>query len=268
VRVIYFAMLPTGVLNDTNVVVYIVLGDLPVYLFLSIYTLLIFFWYRVPLPSHVRVVSRVVGRVVSCRVACHMVVCRVGLVALVMCVRANGIVSWPCGDRVELVHWTLKTGGKTMLKRMKLMFLFVNAFIYLFLLALIIIFITLQANTSTTDVPTAPFSHQPTCPHQLTVLCVSCAVVRVRVCRQQTSCSTDYYLSGSDPNQDLKDARRGLAIFYQTVIIFIALCLAIAFIIYGSVVIWMLARIKSMSKKLASMKRKKMIKVRCTSMCA
>jgi hypothetical protein len=55
-------------------------------------------------------------------------------------------------NRVELVHWTLKTGGKTMLKRMKLMFLFVNAFIYLFLLALIIIFITLQANTSTTDV--------------------------------------------------------------------------------------------------------------------
>jgi hypothetical protein len=38
-------MLPTGVLNDTNVVVYIVLGDLPVYLFLSIYTLLLFFWY-------------------------------------------------------------------------------------------------------------------------------------------------------------------------------------------------------------------------------
>jgi hypothetical protein len=75
----------------------------------------------------------------------------------------------------------------------------------------------------------------------------------------------DYFLSGSDPNQDLKDARRGLAIFYQTVIIFIALCLAIAFIIYGSVVIWMLASIKSMSKKLASMKRKKMIKVRCTS---
>jgi hypothetical protein len=32
-------------------------------------------------------------------------------------------------------------------------------------------------------------------------------------------------------------------------------------------VIWMLARIKSMSKKLASMKRKKMIKVRCTSVC-
>ena len=45
VRVIYFAMLPTGVLNDTNVVVYIILGDLPVYLFLSIYTLLLFFWY-------------------------------------------------------------------------------------------------------------------------------------------------------------------------------------------------------------------------------
>jgi hypothetical protein len=45
VRIIYFAMLPTGVLNDTNVVVYVILGDLPVYLFLSIYTLLIFFWY-------------------------------------------------------------------------------------------------------------------------------------------------------------------------------------------------------------------------------
>jgi hypothetical protein len=45
VRVIYFAMLPTGALNDTNVVVYVILGDLPVYLFLSIYTLLLFFWY-------------------------------------------------------------------------------------------------------------------------------------------------------------------------------------------------------------------------------
>jgi hypothetical protein len=77
----------------------------------------------------------------------------------------------------------------------------------------------------------------------------------------QTSCSTSYYLDGSDPNGDLKDARKGLAIFYQTVIIFIALCLAIAFIVYGSVVIWMLARIKSMSRKLASMKRNKMIKV-------
>lgn len=77
----------------------------------------------------------------------------------------------------------------------------------------------------------------------------------------QTSCSTSYYLDEEDPNQDLKDARKGLAIFYQSVIIFIALCLAIAFLIYGSVVIYMLARIKSMSKKLAAMKRNKMIKV-------
>ncbi len=73
-----------------------------------------------------------------------------------LCASQWNLDSWPRGDRVELVHWTLKTGGKTMLKRMKLMFLFVNAFIYLFLLALIIIFVTLQANTSTTDVPTAP----------------------------------------------------------------------------------------------------------------
>lgn len=45
VRIIYFAMLPTGVLNDVNVVVYVILGEVPVYMFLSIYTLLLFFWY-------------------------------------------------------------------------------------------------------------------------------------------------------------------------------------------------------------------------------
>ncbi len=38
-------MLPTGVLNNVNVVVYVILGEVPVYLFLSIYTLLLFFWY-------------------------------------------------------------------------------------------------------------------------------------------------------------------------------------------------------------------------------
>ncbi|ELR11591.1 uncharacterized protein ACA1_258530 [Acanthamoeba castellanii str. Neff] len=170
-RVIYFAMLPTGVLNDTNVVVYIILGDLPVYLFLSIYTLLLFFW-------------------------------------------------------VELVHWTLKKGGPTMLKRMKIMFALVNAFIYLFLIVLIIIFISLQASTSSTD----------------------------------TSCSTSYFIDGGDPNSDLKDARKALAILYQSVIIFIALCLALAFLVYGSVVIWMLAHVKAMSEKLAKLKRNKMIK--------
>jgi hypothetical protein len=59
--------------------------------------------------------------------------------------------------RVELVHWTLKKGGPTMLKRMKIMFALVNAFIYLFLIVLIIIFIVLQASTSSTDVR-PPFS--------------------------------------------------------------------------------------------------------------
>lgn len=46
----------------------------------------------------------------------------------------------------------------------------------------------------------------------------------------QTSCSTSYFLSGDDPNQSEKDARKGLAIFYQSVIIAIALVLAVAFI--------------------------------------
>jgi hypothetical protein len=46
-------MLPTGALNDTNVVVYVILGDLPVYLFLSIYTLLLFFWYDHRVVSYV-----------------------------------------------------------------------------------------------------------------------------------------------------------------------------------------------------------------------
>jgi hypothetical protein len=44
-------MLPTGVLNNVNVVVYVILGEVPVYLFLSIYTLLLFFWYAM-LPHH------------------------------------------------------------------------------------------------------------------------------------------------------------------------------------------------------------------------
>lgn len=54
--------------------------------------------------------------------------------------------------RVELVHWALKKGGKTLLKRMKIMFLTVNAFIYAFLLILVIIFIALEAASSSTDV--------------------------------------------------------------------------------------------------------------------
>jgi hypothetical protein len=54
---------------------------------------------------------------------------------------------------VELVHWALKRkGGQSVLKRMKVMFLAVNAFLYVFLLVLVIIFISLEASISTTDV--------------------------------------------------------------------------------------------------------------------
>jgi hypothetical protein len=55
--VIYFAMLPTGVLNNVNVVVYVILGEVPVYLFLSIYTLLLFFWYTLPPHTHHRALT-------------------------------------------------------------------------------------------------------------------------------------------------------------------------------------------------------------------
>lgn len=53
---------------------------------------------------------------------------------------------------MELVHWALKRGGKTLLKRMKIMFLVVNAFMYAFLLVLVIIFVILEATSSSTDV--------------------------------------------------------------------------------------------------------------------
>lgn len=132
-----------------------------------------------------------------------------------------------------------------MLKRMKIMFLTVNAFIYAFLLVLVAIFVALQASTSATDV----------CDGPQILLPVAHPFV-------QMSCDTPYFLDGDDPNQGLKDAREGLAIFYQTVMIFIALCLALAFLIYGSMVIYTLARIRSMSKKFATLKRNKMIKVR------
>jgi hypothetical protein len=57
-RIVYFSMLPTGVLNDQPAVVYILLGEVPIYLFFSIYTALVSFWY---LPSVCAV---------SCRAAC------------------------------------------------------------------------------------------------------------------------------------------------------------------------------------------------------
>jgi hypothetical protein len=63
-RIVYFSMLPTGVLNDQPAVVYILLGEVPIYLFFSIYTALVSFWY---LPSVC---------VVSCRVV--RCVCGVG----------------------------------------------------------------------------------------------------------------------------------------------------------------------------------------------
>jgi hypothetical protein len=59
--VIYFAMLPTGVLNNANVVVYVILGEVPVYLFLSIYTLLLFFWYALGEPRHTTHTKRTIG---------------------------------------------------------------------------------------------------------------------------------------------------------------------------------------------------------------
>jgi hypothetical protein len=48
---LYFSLLPTGVLNDQPSVVYILLGEVPVYLFFSIYTALVSFWY--PASSYV-----------------------------------------------------------------------------------------------------------------------------------------------------------------------------------------------------------------------
>jgi len=43
-RIVYFSLLPTGVLQDTTVVLYIIFSQVPTYLFFSIYTLLVFFW--------------------------------------------------------------------------------------------------------------------------------------------------------------------------------------------------------------------------------
>ncbi len=58
---------------------------------------------------------------------------------------------------MELVHWALKKkGGQSVLKRMKVMFLGVNGFLYAFLLVLVIIFIALEASISTTDVRSLP----------------------------------------------------------------------------------------------------------------
>jgi hypothetical protein len=58
---------------------------------------------------------------------------------------------------VELVHWALKKkGGQSVLKRMKVMFLGVNGFLYAFLLVLVIIFIALEASISSTDVRSLP----------------------------------------------------------------------------------------------------------------
>jgi len=51
VRVIYFAMLPTGALNNANIVVFVILGEVPVYLFFTIYTSILFFWYRPQLAN-------------------------------------------------------------------------------------------------------------------------------------------------------------------------------------------------------------------------
>jgi hypothetical protein len=54
-------MLPTGVLNNANVVVYVILGEVPVYLFLSIYTLLLFFWYASDESRHTTHTKRTIG---------------------------------------------------------------------------------------------------------------------------------------------------------------------------------------------------------------
>lgn len=77
-RIVYFSMLPTGVLNDQPAVVYILLGEVPIYLFFSIYTALVSFWY---LPSVcvvscrvVRCVCGVCGAYPTCtRVSCAVV---------------------------------------------------------------------------------------------------------------------------------------------------------------------------------------------------
>jgi len=116
VRIIYFAMLPTGVLNNANVVVFVILGEIPVYLFLSIYTLLLLLWYALDISRYLFVSD----------------------------------YGW---GRVDLVHWSLKQGSQKVFKKLKVAFLAINGFFYAFLLVLVIIYIALQASTTSYNVP-------------------------------------------------------------------------------------------------------------------
>lgn len=116
-RIIYFSLLPTGVLNNQSAAVYILLGEVPIYLFFSIYTALVSFWYVQPL-------------------------CWSGKL---FCLHGNGNSTLP-RIRVELVHFRLglKRSQAKIAKRIKFASLGVNVFMYSLLVTLLIFFSVLE----------------------------------------------------------------------------------------------------------------------------
>lgn len=171
-RIVYFSMLPTGVLNDQPAVVYILLGEVPIYLFFSIYTALVSFW-------------------------------------------------------VELVHFRLglKRSQRSIVKRIKMVFLGANIFMYCLLIALIIVFSILEHY--------APSS--------------------------MNTCEESGFLDGGDAN-DFQTARQVLFIFYQCVVVLMALAISLGFLVYGTRLVLVLYRTEAVNSKFSKLRRSKTIK--------
>ncbi len=128
--------------------------------------------------------------------------------------------------RVELVHFKLKRRNDEVLARMRYGFAGVNIFMYSLLVVLIIIFVVLERFSESSSV------------------CILFIFLFSRVHNShclisfliQPKCDSDTFLDDSTESS-IRDARKGLSIFYQSVIIFMALSISFGFLVYSFILI-------------------------------
>jgi hypothetical protein len=86
---------------------------------------------------------------------------------------------------------------------------------------------------------------------------VSCA----EACCAQNTCEESGFLDGGDANE-YQTARQVLFIFYQCVVVLMALAISLGFLVYGTRLVLVLYRTEAVNSKFSKLRRSKTIKVR------
>jgi hypothetical protein len=93
-------------------------------------------------------------------------------------------------------------------------------------------------------------------------MCVPCADAWL----SQNSCAESGFLDGGSAN-DYKTARQVLLIFYQCVVVLMALIISLGFLVYGTRLVLVLYRTEAVNSKFSKLRRSKTIKVRSFVTC-